>query len=421
MLQVFRNRNFAFLWVGQVTSTLGDWFLVIAIPIYIYGRTGSPLATGIATMAGIVPDILFGSLAGVFVDRFDRRKLMIGADLLRAALLPLLLLATQDGLLWVAYVVAALQGTLSVVFGPARTALVPRLVGEDQLIAANSADSLGDTLASLIGPAVGGVLLGLTGLAGVVLLDALSFLVSGLCLACIVPPKDWQNVVHRETEQGHVRLSLSTRMMRFWQEWFVGLHYLRQSRVLMLLFVVTGIVMVAQGIISILWVVFVRESLGGDAVLYGGIQTAVAIGTLVGGLVVGAVGKVITPRYLVGGSGILVGMLLLIMYNVPVLPLVIVLNILVGIPAVGFFVVTRTLVQQHVTDDLRGRVFGTLGTTSALCLLGGMMGAGVIGELVSAATVLNVAGMLYLVAGSLVLIYLSTTAAVSASKQISPS
>src|SRR5215217_5480324 len=108
MLQMFRNRNFAFLWVGQFISTFGDWLLVIAIPIYIYDRTGSPLATGIATMAGIVPDILFGSLTGVVADRFDRRKLMIGADLLRAAILPLLLLATRDGFLWIAYIVASL-------------------------------------------------------------------------------------------------------------------------------------------------------------------------------------------------------------------------------------------------------------------------------------------------------------------------
>lgn len=87
MFAVLGQRNFALLWVGQVVSLIGDWVLLIALPFYVYALTGSVLATGAMFIAETLPRLVLGSLAGVFVDRWDRRWTMIVADVLRALIL----------------------------------------------------------------------------------------------------------------------------------------------------------------------------------------------------------------------------------------------------------------------------------------------------------------------------------------------
>src|SRR5690349_11400335 len=109
MLAVLRRRNFAMLWLGQLVSHIGDMVLIIALPFHVYQITGSLLQTGLMYIVETLPRILLGSLAGVFVDRWDRRWTMIVADLGRAAVLLPLLLARAPADLWLIYAVAGIQ------------------------------------------------------------------------------------------------------------------------------------------------------------------------------------------------------------------------------------------------------------------------------------------------------------------------
>src|SRR6185436_4822693 len=127
MIRVLRQRNFALLWFAGLISMIGDWMLFIALPIHTYRLTHSSLATGIMFIAGTVPRIFIGSVAGVFVDRWDRRQTMVVADLSRVFLLLLLLFVLSSESLWIVYVVAFLQATISQFFGPAENALLPQL------------------------------------------------------------------------------------------------------------------------------------------------------------------------------------------------------------------------------------------------------------------------------------------------------
>src|ERR687891_2526367 len=109
MLRVLRQRNFALLWIGGLISMIGDWVLIVGLPAEIYRRTGSTLATAGMVLAYLVPSLALGSIAGVFVDRWNRRRLMIVVDLLLAAcLLPLMFVDALG--LWVAYVVLQPDG-----------------------------------------------------------------------------------------------------------------------------------------------------------------------------------------------------------------------------------------------------------------------------------------------------------------------
>jgi MFS family permease len=185
MLATLRQRDFLLAWLGGLISMIGNWVLIIALPIYVYQLTGSTLATSGMFVAEIVPALLLGSVAGVFVDRWDRKRTMVVANLaLAVSLLPLLAVRSAD-LIWVAYLVALTQSTITQFFRPAENALLPRLVDDEHLLAANALNSLNNNLARLIGPAIGGSTMALVGLNGVVAIDVASFVISAAMIVLI--------------------------------------------------------------------------------------------------------------------------------------------------------------------------------------------------------------------------------------------
>src|SRR5262245_53268283 len=136
-LAPFRYRGFSLLWTAGLISLTGDWLLSVALPIYIYRLTGSPAAISAVVATNVATRLLFGAMAGVYVDRWDRRRVMIWANVaLAVALLPLLAVTTP-GRVWLACVVAFAVALLSQLVHPAEHALLPRLVDQSQLAAAN--------------------------------------------------------------------------------------------------------------------------------------------------------------------------------------------------------------------------------------------------------------------------------------------
>ncbi len=133
MLTVLRRRNFALVWIGALVSLTGDWAFVTGVPLVVYQMTGSTLALALAGMATAVPRLVLGSIAGVFVDRWDRRRTMLVADLvLGVSLLPLLLVTSSEWL-WLIVVVLVLESAVFQFYRPAEGALVPTLVPQTDL------------------------------------------------------------------------------------------------------------------------------------------------------------------------------------------------------------------------------------------------------------------------------------------------
>src|SRR5215467_9863466 len=178
MIKALRQRDFALLWLGGLISLAGDWILAVGLPIYVFLLTHSVLATGLAFLVSRLPAIVLGSVAGVFVDRWDRKRTMVIANILLAVtLLPLLLVRSAEQV-WIVYAVSAVESVLEQFVGPAQNALIPALVTEERLVAANSLNSLSSNLARLGGPALGGVVAAVWGLWGIVLGDAVSYAVA---------------------------------------------------------------------------------------------------------------------------------------------------------------------------------------------------------------------------------------------------
>jgi MFS family permease len=185
MLHVLRQRNCAMLWLGGLVSALGSTMLYIALPFYVYLHTGSTLATGGMIVVEIVPSIVLGSLTGVLVDRWDRRRVMFVCDILRAAIILLLLTAPLADALWLLYVVAFAEAVVSLLFEQAYAALLPRVVPDEHLIPANALAQLSNNIIRLVAPALGTAILATVGLSALVFLNSTTYAFSAIAILAL--------------------------------------------------------------------------------------------------------------------------------------------------------------------------------------------------------------------------------------------
>lgn len=409
MFTLLRQRNFALLWFAGLISLIGDWMLMIGLPIYVYILTHSALATSLMFIAGILPQIALGSVAGVFVDRWDRKRVMMITNVLLALCLLPLLLFHSVSLLWVVYIVAFLESLISQFFTPAESALLPRLVNEEQLASANSVSSLNGNLARLIGPPLGGIVAGLLGLNGIALLDAASFVIAAVLIVLITV--NAQPVKKQVSEIATVK---ANPWRKVWREWLEGLRLVKQERNVAAMFTLIAITSLGEGVFSVLFIVYVSKILHGGALQLGWLQGAQAVGGLIGGLLIGFVVKKVSLPHLIGFGAIAFGFIDLLIFNYPTFfPGIVIglaLFVLVGIPGVGFSTGVTTLLQISVEDEYRGRIFGAMGAISALLMLLGTTLAGFLGDPLGVVAVLNTQGGMYVLAGICVLLLLRPVA-----------
>jgi len=184
-----RNRDFRNLWLGQVVSQMGDWFDTIALYTIILNLTGSGRSVGLLMVARFVPSFIFGPVSGVLADRFSRRTIMILSDLLRAVVVLGFLFVRRADQLWLIYVLTVLQLIFSTFFEPARTASIPSIVSDRELLPANAISSVTWSAMLTIGAVIGGVVTGLYGPNTAFVLDSLSYVLSAIFIASIRFPK----------------------------------------------------------------------------------------------------------------------------------------------------------------------------------------------------------------------------------------
>jgi len=413
MLAVLRQRNYALLWFGGLVSMLGDFVLFVGLPFEIYRLTGSTLASAGMVLAFLVPSILLGSVAGVFVDRWDRRRLMVVVNLLQAvSLLPLLLVGELG--LWVAYAVLVVESSLSQLFSPAQVALMPSLLagGKDELLTANALSGVGRHLARLIGPALGGVIVAAGGLAAVGVVDSISFVASAGLLA-LIRPGPMPDPVHDPASLEHQALSAWRRLAREWRD---GLRVVAGEPVLRALLVFALITAIGEGLTSALFVPWVVDALRSDSTGYGWVLSTQAIGGLAGALVIARLGARLRPLPLLIGGALMFGAIDLVLFTYPVLfphigPALVML-VIVGVPGAAMGAAITTLQQTQTDDRHRGRVVGAIGAVAGIGALVGAVSAGVLGQFVPVVLLLVVQGSGYLIGGTAVLLMVGRRTAV---------
>jgi MFS family permease len=395
MLAVLRQRNFFLLWSGGVLSVIGDYFLFVALPFFVYERTGSALATGAMFIAETLPRLIFGSVAGVFVDRWDRKKTMVLSDLSRALIVLPLLLVAAGGPLMLVYAVAFVEASVSMFFLPAKGATIPNLVAEEDLTAANSLNSLSEEVPSLVGALLGGALLGVVGLSGLILLDVATYLASALLISLISVPTAAAPDEEPEVTP-EVAVSAWANALK---EWLGGLRLIGRDRSVAILFAVISVATVGEGVVTVLVIIFFRDVLEGGSAEFSYFIAAYGVGGIAGGLLLGWTSTLIDETRLFSLSLIANGLLLVAIFNIPVLAVIVALAVLSGMTVVGWLVTSQTLLQKWVGDRYRGRVFGALETTQALTILLGMGLAVVLAGSLGVVVVLSIVGAAWSLAG----------------------
>ena len=381
-------------------STLGDLVLYIALPFVVYDMTGSTLATGAMMIVETIPMVFLGSLAGVFVDRWDRRRTMVASDLLRALFLFPLLLVHSTDTLWIVYTVGLVEAAIGQFFGPAKNALIPGLVSSEQLTAANALNGQAGATSGLIGPVLGGALFAVLGLRGSVLADGGSFVASALLVGLIRP------VARRSAGDRDVFARAAQGWRAVWGEWRDGVRLIAGAPVLVATLVALGAVVLADGVSTALIVPVVRSVLHAGPREFGWMVSAASAAEMLGLLGIGRLSKSVAPYQLMAVGAVAAGALMLILVNVPSVSLVI-LGFLLGGPAIpGNKVGADTLLQQSVDGTYRGRVFGAVGTTTGLVTLAGMAFSSSLGDVIGISATMDLAGAVYFVSGLVAVVML---------------
>ncbi len=371
---------------------VGDWLLLIGLMASVYQLTGSTSATAVTLIVQLTPGILLGSVAGVFADRWDRKRIMVWANLPQALIvLPLLAVQSPDQV-WIVYAVGFVQSVIGTFAGPAEDSLLPELVGEEYLIPANSLNALNNNLARLIGPALGGAVVAFSGLAGVVLLDAASFLIAAGMVALIDAPT-------RPTTESDEADAPAAAWRRTWRDWLEGLAVVRRNRLVAGAFTVIATTAFGDAIMTPLWIVFVYEFLRAGAAEYGLLSTAQGVGGILGSFLLGHAGNRVGLRNLIALSAGLIGVCELAIFNLPSMALTFALLPVCGAAVVGAYTGLQALLQRGVEERYRGRVFGAYGTTGSLLALIGMGLGGALGDVVPLLLLMNASAGLYVISG----------------------
>ena len=346
-----RNRSFRQLWLGQVVSQMGDWFDTIALYTIILNLTGSGRDVGLLLVARFVPSFFFGPLSGVVADRFSRRTIMIVTDMLRAVVVLGFLFVRRADQLWIIYVLTVLQLGLSTFFEPAKTAVIPSIVNDRELVAANAISSVTWSIMLTLGAAIGGVITGWFGTNAAFILDALSYLLSAWLIFNVRLPK----------RPPRERKKLSFAKAIGITDTIEGARYVKDRVRVFALLMVKPAWGLGGGILTLLAVF-------GERIFPVGKSAATGIGVLFAARGIGtAVGPIVARR--IAGEGdrrmqITIGIAFLIggvfyMAFGSATSFILALIVL-GVAHMGgsiLWVFSTVLLQRSVEDNFRGRVF----------------------------------------------------------------
>lgn len=370
---LLNKRNYSLLWFAHIVSEAGNWLTFIAITVLAYQITGSGLAVSGVFIARTIPTLFLAPIAGVIVDRWNRKAILVISDVARGMLV-LTLLIIHD--LSFVYVVVGLTAIADLFFQPARSALIPNLVEERNLIAANALLAFGSDALSIIGPALAGAIVTRMGIRVAFILDAISFWLSATMIAAM-------SVLSMQFKGVSFRIK---------QEWAEALSFIRIHRSILLLVLISALVMLGGGALNVLLIVFANEHLGVGDNGFAWLVSALGVGFVAGSLLMGIVGKRLSQRSWLSSSLLALGLVPIVWslsYNFPLALGVAVVN---GIANSVFNIVIETFLQTYVLDEVRGKVFSLSNQLMTITSLISMSVAGWLSDIIGVRAVFIIAG-----------------------------
>jgi len=397
------NGSFSALWTGQLISLFGDRIHQVALAFLVAGVTNSPLAVAFVFVAATLPNLLLSPIAGTYVDRWNHRDVLIVSDLLRAAAVLVIPIAAFANI-YLVYPLIFVITSISIFFRPARVAILPRMVRRDELVTANSALWAGETFADIIGYPLAGIFVAFLGPAIRLAfwVDAATYAASAILIASIAIPALQRRKVAVGVGGGDVEVESEARRGVF-AEMREGFRFLRGERVLFANTIQATFAQFAIGSLTALTPIFVRDVLAPPDVdpkaAYAFLETAIGVGNLVGGFVIGLVGA-----RLMKGRMVIVGY---VTWGVTLVAFALSGNLLVdfgimfgaGVANMVFVIPSQVLFQERTPADMIGRVVGfrfalVYGSMALAMALGGLLA-----QIVGTTPVLVVSGIVTILAG----------------------
>lgn len=388
------NRNFALLAIGQAISNIGDFFYSTTLLVWVFAFTHSAGAVSGVLIAQYVPIFLLGPIAGVFVDRWNRRQTMVVTDLARlvATLLPFIVPVPLR--LPAIYLSVFLISMFSRFFMPAKSGLLQVIVPEKQQPQAASISQATFALSIIVGPAIAAPLYFVVGPLVASIINAVSFLVSALTIRAIQASKEALHPYMKASVSmapGGVRLVMS--------ELLAGFRFVARSKTLLMITFLILIAMLGAGAINALDIIFVSRNLHASTALYGLLAAASGAGTLIGAICAGLAARRITPQYMLTGSVFLTGAGILI-YSLQTSYLAALVVIFISsIPQGGIDVGYAPLLLSATPGTMMGRVQSVIETAMFGTSLVSIGLAGYFGQIVPVNVIFALGGILIAAGG----------------------
>ena len=385
---VLRIPSYRSLIGGQAVSDVGDGITLLLLLLVINQLTGSTAALALMAIAEAVPHFTVGLVAGVYVDRWNRRTVMLVADLLRAVIVISFAVAAMAEALPVLYLLAFAQSSVSTFFRPARGALLPKIVPAEGLPAANSLAQGSQVIGSVIGAGIAGLLFGTfgSGVAGFAI-DAATFLVSFAFISRIPSALGHIQTDPWAPARQDLRSSLGE-----------GLAIVRGSRALSGSLVAAAVSMLGLGAVNVLFVPLIINDLRVDATWMAGIEFAQTSAMLLAAGLVAVLARRLAPTTIItlalAGIGICIGL----MSGVSAVWQVILLLFAVGWMITPLQAMLQTIVQTASTDATRGRVVSLLQACLSTASVTSMAIGGVLGDVIGIRAVYFAAAVIVLLA-----------------------
>lgn len=396
----FINRNFGLLWIGQAVSDLGDMIYFVTLSLWIAtiiakNQSWAPAAVSGVMIAMALPTLLLGPLAGVFVDRWNKRLTMIRMDMLRAALILLLIPLTglvplpfvprslpilwQIGAIYAVVLAASICGQF---FSPARFTILSEILPESQRARASAMEQTSSSIVKILGPFLAAPLLFVVGVQWALIVNALSFVVSFIAILAIRVPAD--------NKEGRTQAKTTG----FLRELLEGISFYKQSRLMLTLFISVLIVTLGTGAFDALLVFFFQKHLNAPINLFGTLPMAVGAGSVLGAILAALVVKHLGSARVFWLSLYIIGALLILFARQSVLWPALILLCLVGLPLGSLNTAIGPLLMRIIPHDIMGRVISVFTTSQTLCNLISVSMAGLLGTLLVGLHV-NVLGMAF--------------------------
>lgn len=389
MRELLRNRRFTLIWGGQAVSSFGDWVRNMALTFWVYEVSGhSPVATSAVMIAEYLPALLLAPLAGVFVDRWSRRRTMFWTQVIAAGLSLSFLAALGLRSLPLALVIAFLGSLNSQFYNPARGAIVSVIVEKESLVAANSLGQVTQNLALVLGPMAGTAVYFALGPVWSFGLDATSFALSAMAILLAVLPQN----------QGVSSDGGAAAVLRQWRE---GFNYVRNSRAIVTLLLASFVTMLGGGAANICDLYLVTRSLHLPESNLSLLMATQGIASVGASILMVAVARRLNGRTLFWGGQAVLGVGAVLIGLAPSLAWVLIWTALAGMGVSMYSVGQGTLIQTVVPVELRGRVFAVLAPVIMAALLVGAGAGGVLARGLDVRIIIGGTGVLSLI-GALV-------------------